>query len=488
MSTLRIKTVAGVKWQVLNKILQKIISVGTFAVLARILSPDAFGLFALAFVAIDGFQVFKSFGLDSALIQRKEKVDEAADTAFFLIQGSGFLLCVACYAMAPFAAQFFNSPELASVVRALGIVFIFTCFSKVPSTLLTKQMRFDVSSIIDLVGAVVNSVCAIGFALIYPSVWSLVWAYLAKQIVITALCWYYSGYKLHFRFEWGIAKDLFKFGKFMIGLSLLYLSDNIDDIFVGKMLGTTMLGYFALAVNIGNFINTHFTYLLSGVMFPAYASIQDDPESVRNAYFKTTKYVAMLSLPFGVALVCLAKEFVLTLYGAQWLAIVPLIQLFGAMQIVFPVLACSSSLFLGCGKPNYTMYLAFSQIVLRSILAIVFTQAFGLIGAVLAMVTTVLIFTPINIGLVRKIVPFQYRNFLPQFVPSLCSAAIMFSVILGLKSFIFYYAFAMLEVHYVAVLILLSVTGIAAYLASFYFLDRTSTLEATKLVLKMEKV
>src|SRR3989338_1298272 len=107
MVSLKQKTFSGIKWQVINKIAQKVISVGTFAVLARILGPSIFGLFALAFVAIDGFQIIKSFGLDSALINRKDNIDEAADTAYVLIQAQGIILFTVCFLVAPLAALFF---------------------------------------------------------------------------------------------------------------------------------------------------------------------------------------------------------------------------------------------------------------------------------------------------------------------------------------------------------------------------------------------
>ena len=168
--SLKQKTFSGVKWQVINKVLQKAISVGTFAILARILEPSVFGLFALAFVAIDGFHILKSFGLDSALVQRKDNIEEAADTAYVIVQAQGIILFAICFLIAPLAAHFFHNPQVESVIRALGVIFIFNSFSKIPTTLLVKNMRFNITSAIELVGSVVNSVCAVSFALISPTV------------------------------------------------------------------------------------------------------------------------------------------------------------------------------------------------------------------------------------------------------------------------------------------------------------------------------
>src|SRR3989338_5575758 len=114
MITLKQKTVSGFKWLLVNNILQKVISVGAFAILARILDSSTFGLFAMAFIAIDGLGMFKTFGLDAGIIQNKNAPDAANHTAFFLIQVMGVALFLVCFAFAPVAAQFFNHPEIGS--------------------------------------------------------------------------------------------------------------------------------------------------------------------------------------------------------------------------------------------------------------------------------------------------------------------------------------------------------------------------------------
>src|SRR3989338_530231 len=142
MITLKQKTVSGFKWLLVNNILQKVISVGTFAILARILEPSTFGLFAMAFIAIDGISLFKTFGLDVGIIQKKNIPEKANHTAFFIILGLSILLAFICFGLAPFVGTFFNNHELGSIIRALGVVFVMSGFGRVPSAVLTKQLRF----------------------------------------------------------------------------------------------------------------------------------------------------------------------------------------------------------------------------------------------------------------------------------------------------------------------------------------------------------
>ena len=487
MKTLKQKTFSGVTWQMGGKILQKGISVATFAILARILQPSAFGLFALAFTAMDGLHIFKSFGLDTALIQRKDETGEITHTAFFIVQGSGILLCGVCYFMAPLAALFFHNQEITSVIRALGIIFIFSGFSKIPSTLLAKEMRFSVLSMIDLIGGVVNCVAAVGFALISPTIWSLVWAYVLKQLTIALITRQFSGFRIQWCFSFQRAKELIHFGKFMVGLNLLwYFGGNLNNIVAGKMLGVVALGYYALAANIGNFINTHFTVLLESVMFPAYSSLQHDSEDVKRAYFKTTKYVSVISIPFGVASILLAKEFVMTVYGVKWLEIVPLMQTFGAMQLLIPLSVCSGSLFLGCGRPGYQFNLTLYPLLARIPALILLTRLWGLQGVVLSEVMILALSAPIHVALVQKIVRFSYREFFIQFLPSIYCSIFMAVALVMLKGLVASLPFSLAVFHHFILLLIYSLAGLSVYVAAYSLIDRSAVLEVGRLIFKLE--
>ncbi len=143
MSSLKQRTVSSVKWLVINNVLQKAINVVAFAILARILQPRTFGLFAMAFIAIDGFSLFKSFGIDSALIQRKDNhLDVVKDTAFFLTQTVGLVIFALFQLAAPIAANLLHNQDVLSIMRALSVVFIFGCLGRIPTALLTKKNAF----------------------------------------------------------------------------------------------------------------------------------------------------------------------------------------------------------------------------------------------------------------------------------------------------------------------------------------------------------
>ncbi|MBI4387420.1 MAG: lipopolysaccharide biosynthesis protein [Candidatus Omnitrophica bacterium] len=489
MSSLKEKTVSGVKWSVMNRVLQKVISVGTFAILARILEPADFGLFALAFVAIDSLSVFKSFGIDSALIQRKDDLGRATDTAFFLIMAAGLVTFLVGWLIAPVAAKFFDNPHVLSIIQALVVSYLLSYIGKVPFALLQKQMRFQVSNVIDFIGSIANSVFAVLFALISPSVWSLVWAYLIKQCTTAVVSWRLSGIKLRWQFDPKIAKELFHYGKFMTGLGILwYLAGNIGNIVVGKVLGVAMLGYYTLAFNVGNFINTHFTQLISGVLFPAYSTIQEDSEALKRVYLKTVKFVSMISIPFSMILIVLAEEITLTLYGAKWSAVIPLMRIFGFVQLLAPIVACSGPVFMGCGKPKYSFYLTLTSLFVHTPFLILFSKAWGLEGAVYASLATISLFAPINLFLAHKIVQFRAGEFLKNIVPSIGCSIVMVIMTLTFK-WMFKGPISHISLldHYFVKLGIFSALSIFFYVAVYFLMDRPAVLEAKQMIFKLNQ-
>lgn len=489
MASLKAKTVSGFKWLVVNNVLQRVISVATFAVLARILEPSTFGLFAMAFIAIDGLSLFKSFGLDGGIIQKKDAPEKAYHTAFFIIAAMGSLLALICFALAPLIGAFFSNGELGSIVRALGVVFIVSGFGRVPSAILTRHLRFRLISIVALVGAIVNSVFAILFALMWQNVWSLVGAYVIRHSTMAVLSWYFSGYRLKREFDWGLAGELFGFGKFLIGLSALsYLWGNISNMVIGKLLGVAAVGYYTLAANIGNFINSHFTNVISRVMFPAYSALQNDRESVAHAYLKVVKFVMMLTLPYSVALICLAQEFTLTIYGEKWLSIVPVMRFLGFVQMAAPIYFTGSPVFQGCGRPDYDFKLNGISLLFFVPMMAVLTHRFGLMGTVAAAIVNIWVFTPISVYYVHKIIGFSFAQFFKQLVPALLCSLAMFFAIFAVKGFLAAHpSLFRFELNHFVLLSLLCAVGLFTYGISYFIVDRESAIEVRNMIFKLEK-
>ena len=166
---------------------QRIISFAVTIVLARLLDPSTFGLFAFGIIVAGSFELFKTIGIDSALMRRNEDFDESANTAFFIIPFLGLSLYALLYFSAPYLGVFLNSADLVMVVRALGLMFVITSFTKVPAVTLDKRMQFKYSSMADFYGSLVYNAGAVILAFFKFGIWSLVYAYLLRMLVYMAI-------------------------------------------------------------------------------------------------------------------------------------------------------------------------------------------------------------------------------------------------------------------------------------------------------------
>jgi PST family polysaccharide transporter/lipopolysaccharide exporter len=311
-----------------------------------------------------------------------------------------------------------------------------------------------------------------------------------KHSVTAALSWYFSGYRLQWRFDPKLAKELFDFGKFLVGLQALhYIGQNANNFVIGKSMGVASVGYYTLAANVGHFVNSHFTHIISRVMFPAYSAIQDDREAVNRAYLKAVKFITMLSLPYSFALISLAKEFVLTVYGERWLSIVPLIRLLGLVQMVVPIYFASESVYHGCGRPSYSFKMNLAGLLFGIPLMVILTLSFGLIGTVLSTIVMTWILTPVSVFLVYKITGLDRGEFLRQLFPAGVCSLVMFSSILAARELVRVYSLPLgIGLNHWVLLVFLSLVGLASYAISFLLVDRQATREVKNMIFKLEGV
>lgn len=206
MNSLKQQTVSGIKWQISASIMQKIILVGTTEFLARILNPSIFGIFALSFVFIDGLGLFKSLGFDTALIQKKENIEKAANTAFITMPILGAIFYAILIIIAPLIGKYLNNKEIVSVIQILGLIFVISCFSRVPTALLEKSLNFKAVSMIEVSSATIYSLVSILLAFRNFGIWSLVFGYLIKTITQAILSFTYCRWRPVWEFDIKLAR------------------------------------------------------------------------------------------------------------------------------------------------------------------------------------------------------------------------------------------------------------------------------------------
>ncbi|MBZ0167479.1 MAG: lipopolysaccharide biosynthesis protein, partial [Candidatus Omnitrophica bacterium] len=351
--SLKHKTAQSTKWVMFYSVAQRIISFCTTIVLARILDPEVFGMYALAFVVIDGFGLFKSLGIDAALIQRKDDADEAANTAFYIIPFFGIVIYFVLTVSSPYIAEFMGDPEIVPVLRALGLIFVLNAFQRVPLVMLEKDLKFGWLSMSGIAIDILYSVLAITFSILGWRVWSLVVAFLIKTIFGVSIVWVISRWKPNFRFSWALAKDMFHFGKFVFMSSLIAFSiSSFDKIVIPKFIDMATLGLYTIAYNFSTIVSSYLGGRINRVLYPVYSRMQDDLHDLRRNYLKVLKLLTLISFPVSVGILLVGGEFLELAYGAKWVGAIPILKILAWLGFLHTVGSTGGPIINALKKPK----------------------------------------------------------------------------------------------------------------------------------------
>jgi len=438
MSFVRNKTISGIKWSTVASAVQRIISFGTTIVLARILTPADFGLVALAFVVVNGCDMFKSLGFDSAIIRCQEKdMPKACDTAFIIITATGIVLFIVLFIGAPLCARFLNDFQVVNIIRGLGFLLIIGAIGEVPQAIISRDMKFKCKSIGKISAMIAYSVVALFLALNKFGVWSLVAAYIAKRVVQIIVEWYFSGWRPKFEFGIALAKNMFHFGKYILGSQIIwFLFTSSDNVIVGKVLGMTMLGYYTISWYLANYLSENLFGNVSIIMYPAYSKIQEAEGDIKSAMLKTLSYVSGIIFPFSFGLFLFVPEILRFGFGAKWLPATNILRILVFVGLIRSLRVTIWPIFLAKGKSKLDFKISIIHAVLFIIFAIPLVFKFQLIGVGIAVLLANLIGFYIGLKKLRQIIFADFFEVLKPLAPALISSAIMLIGGLFLKSFL----------------------------------------------------
>jgi O-antigen/teichoic acid export membrane protein len=387
------KAVHGMAWVALSTIIVRTLRFGTQIVLARLLDPSDFGLLAIGLLAINSMGLFRELGFGAALIYKKEDSNyTAANTAFLLLPVVASALFALAYMSAPYIASFFNNATVEPIIRILSLTFVISSFGTVPSMLLEKELEFKKKVLPETVPIAGYACVAIGLALLGYGVWSMVYGQIVSAVLMAVLIWMVSNWRPTFSFDRAVARELFAYGKHILGASVVaFIITNIDNAIIGKMLGMSALGFYAIAYTISNLPATQITHLVSRVAFPTYSKLQDDRDALKHAYLKTLKYVSMLSIPAAFGIFMIAPDFVSVVLGEKWMPAVVPIQILSIFGLSSSIVANNGSLRNSLGRPDIAVKLTLLRIAIFIIIFYPLTAHKGIAGMCLAVLISAVI-------------------------------------------------------------------------------------------------
>lgn len=435
--TLRKKTIRSGFWVGLSNIGISVMSFIRFIILARLLTPEIFGLMGIYLMVIRGMELFTETGFSAALIHRQKSFEEAKDTAFTLMILRGFILAFVTFLIAPLVANYYERNVLDLIIKIIAISFIFNGFHNINTVGLQKELDFRRLTYLEQVTTVINFVIVVTFAFFLRNVWALVIGQITASFIGVILSFLIIPGRPHIRFNKKIAKELFTYGKFITGLTIvIYISTQIDNAVIGKVLGMEYLGYYVLAYTLANLPATHISKLISKVMFPAYSKLQNDLPALQEAYLKVLTFVGHLAIPAAVGIGVLAPEIVNVLYGEKWMPAVGPIRILCVFGVVRAIGSLNGYLYNAIGRPNISFYM--NSVKLIVILALIYplTKKYELIGASLAVTVPMIVQFFVAILIFTQIIGLSFKKIMKTLLLISFSSIVMAIVILYLKQMI----------------------------------------------------
>ena len=403
-------------------------------ILARLLAPEDFGLLGIAMLAIATLETFSQTGFQAALVQKKENVESYLDTAWTVSAVRGVLLFLALFFSAPLAATFFNTPQAVLVIKVIAISTLLSGFRNIGILFFQKELEFNKQFFYELSATLVDLTIAITLAFMLRNVWALVWGGLAASFVRLFMSYILHPYRPNIRFDKGEFKELFGFGRWVLGSSILiFLVTQGDDIFVGKLLGVTALGFYQMAYLISNLPATEIAHVISQVTFPAFSKLQEDIQRLREAYLDVLKLTTFVSTPVAGGIFILAPEFTKIFLGAKWMPMVSAMQVLVLAGLTRSIASTAGTLFVAIGRPRTNTALQVIRLLVLSIFIYPFTMGWNLSGTSIAVLLSILVVT-FGFGFyVVRIIECRVQTFIKVLALPVCNGLVMMLIILFTK-------------------------------------------------------
>ena len=421
MSSLKRKSAIAIAWDfgglLLNRGSGFIISI----FLARLLSPEEFGLVGMAMVFIAISQVFIDVGFASALIQRKENSNLAYSSVFYFNLFSGLILTGMFYFLAPFIGKFYDSIEVTTLVRWLSLSFLFNSFNQVQSTILKKELNFKVLTIRGVIASNIAGILGIIAAFQGFGVYALVIQTLTSAILSTILLWSISSWKPSLHFSFKELRGLIGYSSYVFFDQIVSTAfGKIDVMVIAKLFSPATLGFYSRAVSLQSQVSIYSTSSIKKVFFPVLSSLQNDKKGYERVYFKVISVVAFISYGLTGVLYVLGESIIIGLFGEKWSPSVEIFEILILSVCNFPISTMIINAFMskGFSKENFKIGLLRKSV---RIIPLCLAYFYGIYEFTVAVVVVSYIMTFVNVLLLnyytklslKKLIQKIYEGMIP---------------------------------------------------------------------------
>ncbi len=408
------RTFHAAAWHSISFVLVRLVSMIRTMILARLLVPEHFGQISIVLIVIESLWAFSNIGFHSAVVQKKQLSDLFLQTAWLLVAIRGLILAVICWFSAPYAAVFFHVDVLEKLIRWAALIPLLQGLESMAMSLWQREMEFKKRAWIEFGREAVITSTAVVIALtLWVDARAMVAGLIAGALFHLLAPYFMHRFRPQFRFDRSSFIKLWSFGSHLLASGLLtFAIVSLDDVVIGRLLGMEKLGYYTVAFTLASLLTIQVVQLAHRVLFPAFASIQEDVVKLAEALMFALKVaVVLLSLVVGGGL-AFPEGILRIIYGEAWLA--------AALPLTF--LLCSGwfrgvaqvfgSLLLSRGMTARLHLIRWAEFILFAVMIIPTVQEMGVSGAALTLLAVYVLGTLLMLLSVSKDLSVSAARFL----------------------------------------------------------------------------
>lgn len=462
--SLKHKTKVGAYWALFNQLANNGVVFLVSIVMARLLTPEDFGITALPAVFIAIADIFIESGFSSALVRKKELKEEDLSTAFYFSIGVGIFCYFVLFFASPIIAGFYNEPILETLIKVTALSFLVLPMTTPQTVIMKRNIDFKTPAKVCIISRVSSGILGIVMAYVGYGLWALVISNLANVLLTFVLNWFCVRWYPHAGWSRDSFRYLFGYGsKFMLTTLINRIYTNITPLFIGKYFSTAQLGIYNTAEKYTNMPSRLLTGVVQNVTFPVLSKLQDDDDVLSRNYRKMIRLSSFVVFPVMIMLLVLAEPIIVVLVTDRWLPCVPYMQIMCLWVMWHPIHSLNLNLLLIKGRSDLFLKLEIYKTAIGLVIMLL-TLPFGITYFLWGSVINSLISLYINTYYSQKLINVGFWRQMGDIVPIV--------IISALSGLIVFFLIKLTEVM-ILKLIIGGFSGLVSYLGFAFILKRT---------------
>ena len=428
MASLKERTASGLLWGAMNNGLMQLLNIVFGIFLARMLSPDDYGLVGMIAIFTALAATLQESGFTSALVNKKEVTDNDYNSVFWFSTLMSVALFILLFAGAPLIALYFGQPELVRLSRLAFVCIPLAALGVVPQAYLFKNLKVKEATVVRCSGLLISGLVGIVLAFRGMAYWSLVWQQLC-YVGITSLGKYaLIPWRPSLKVDFGPVRSMFGFScKIMLTSIVTTINQNILTVIFGSMFTKRVVGNFTQAFKWNNMTSSLVSGTIAQVAQPVFSSIQDDSERLVHVVRKMIRFTAFLAFPVMLGLCIIAREFILITIGSKWIGSIVLLQILCVSGAFIPLQQTYQNLIVSRNRSDLFMWITVFQVALQIVVVLVLGH-YGIAMMVTGYSLFNILWLLVWHGYTHRLIPLRLTDALRDILPFLLASLVAMAV------------------------------------------------------------